>query len=405
MFFNGANINQLANIKFGFEKALFLRINFYGMIQKLILLIFGIAIAISVQAQEVQKRTYHFVELKPHFGQPIIYSDSLTSTLNKSFFAGDVRWGVQTNGERNQDQFLAFPTYGIGLYHAYLSSPDTLGRPWALYFFYSAPIFRTERFTFGYEAALGVAWNFAKFDPETNSKNDLIGSAVNAYFNGGLFLKYKLTNRFDIGAAVDFTHFSNGAMQTPNKGMNLRGGNVSLAYHFTPRVKKGILAGRAELKPKDLGGIEKYNEININAAIGGKATTKEYGSGPKYFASSLIVDFNRRYSWIGKFGAGLDWIYDSSLSEDYEGEENTPHSKYMFLGLHLGHELIISKVSVVTQAGTYLIKGTPAKGWFFFRLQLKYSFTPNWSASIALKTANGFKADFIEFGIGHRFQL
>ena len=129
MFFNGANINQLANIKFGFEKALFLRINFYGMIQKLILLIFGIAIAISVQAQEVQKRTYHFVELKPHFGQPIIYSDSLTSTLNKSFFAGDVRWGVQTNGERNQDQFLAFPTYGIGLYHAYLSSPDTLGRP------------------------------------------------------------------------------------------------------------------------------------------------------------------------------------------------------------------------------------------------------------------------------------
>ena len=400
-----ANINQLAYIEFGFKKSIFLRTNFYRMIQKLILLIFGIAITLSVQAQKVQKRAHHFIELKPHFGQPIIYSDSLTSTLNKSFFAGDVRWGVQTNGERNQDQFLAFPTYGVGVYHAYLNSPDTLGRPWAIYFFYSAPIFRTKRFTFGYEAALGVAWNFAKFDPETNSKNDLIGSAVNAYFNGGLFLKYKLSTRFDIGAAVDFTHFSNGAMQTPNKGMNLRGGNVSLAYHFTPRLKKGVITGRAELKPKDFDRINKYNEIEVNTAFGGKATTAEYGTGPIYFASSVTMDFNRRYHWIGKYGAGLDWIFDTSLSEDYPKEEDTPLAKYMFLGIHLSHELIISKVSLVTQAGTYLIKGTPAKGWFFFRLRMKYQFTPNWSASIALKTANGFKADYIEFGIGHRFEL
>ena len=352
-----------------------------------------------------QNRQHHFVELKPHFGQPIIYSDSLTSTLNKSFFAGDIRWGVQTNGERNQDQFLAFPTYGLGLYHAYLSSPDTLGRPWAVYFFYSAPIFRGERITLGYEAALGVAWNFAKFDPVTNSKNDLIGSSVNAYFNGGLFIKYRLSTRFDIGAAVDFTHFSNGAMQTPNKGMNLRGANINLAYHFLPRLKKEIEPYRAELVPKALEKIGKYNEINITAAFGGKATTQEYGTGPIYFASSVILDFNRRYHWIGKYGAGLDLIFDTSLSEDYPDDEDTPLSKYMFVGIHLSHELIISKVSLVTQAGTYLYKGTSAKGWFFFRLQMKYHFTPNWSASIALKTANGFKADFIEFGLGHRFNL
>jgi hypothetical protein len=373
--------------------------------RQLVLLLLTITLSYVGLAQDKAKRQHYYLELKPHFGQPIIYSDSLTSTLNKSFFAGDLRWGVQTNGERKQDQFLAFPTYGLGIYHAYLNSPDTLGRPWAVYFFYSGPIFRAHRFTLGWETAFGLAWNFSKFDPITNSKNDLIGSAVNAYFNGGLFLKYRLSNRLDVGAAVDFTHFSNGAMQTPNKGMNLRGGNISLAYHFNPASANFSEPRRAELEEKNIDKVQKSNEINFKVSIGGKATTREYGTGPIYFASSYVLDFRRRYSWIGKYGAGLDWIYDSSLSEDYEGEENTPHSKYMFLGIHLGHELIISKVSVVTQAGTYLIKGTPAKGWFFFRLQINYHFLPNWSASIALKTANGFKADYIEFGLGHRFTL
>lgn len=375
------------------------------MLQRILLIICGIFLSFQIFGQKQTKRAHHFVELKPHFGQPIIYSDSLTSTLNKTFYAGDVRWGVQSDGERNQDQFLGFPTFGLGLYHAYLSSPDTLGRPWAAYAFYTGPIVRLSRFTLGYDLAMGVAWNFAKFDPETNNKNDLIGSAVNVYFNGGIFLKYRLSNRLDIAAAADFTHFSNGAMQTPNKGMNLRGGNVSLTYNFSSSKKSPKDYKRPALEQKDLDKIKKYNEIDIGAAIGGKATNSEYGMGPKYFASSVVLDFNRRYHWIGKYGAGLDWFFDYSLSEDYEQEPNTPNSKYMFVGIHLGHEIIISKVSFVTQAGTYLWKGSEAKGWFFFRLQFKYHFLPNWYATAALKTANGFKADYGEFGLGHRFKL
>ena len=360
----------------------------------------------GLQAQTRQKRAYHYIEIKPHFGEPIIYSDSLTSTLNKSFFAGDIRWGTQTNGERDQDQYLAFPVYGIGLYHAYLNSPDTLGRPWALYGFYSGPIFRFKRFSVNYEIALGVAWHFSKWNPETNNKNDLIGSAVNAYFNGGVQLKYRISERLDIGAAIDFTHFSNGAMQTPNKGMNLRGGNISLAYNFNTAKERPVNYQRPEMKAEpEKEKIHKFYEVNLTTAIGGKATTKEYGTGPIYFASSFVADFVKRYSWTGKFGAGLDWFTDNSISEAYTDVANTPYSKYMFVGIHLSHELIISKVSALTQAGTYLWKGTEAKGWFFFRLHLKYHFHPDWYLAFGLKTANGFKADYIEWGIGHRFQL
>jgi len=375
------------------------------MQQRLLLLFFGLIITLSISAQQRLKRQYHFVELKPHFGHPIIYSDSLSSTLNKYFLAGDIRWGTQTNGERKQDQNLAFPSYGLGIYHAYLNSPDTLGRPWAVYAFYNGPIIRLSRFTLGYDIALGIAWHFSKFDPISNSKNDLIGSDVNAYFNGGIYLKYRLSKRLDISAAVDFTHFSNGSMQTPNKGMNLRGGNLSLSYNFNTGQKTFKNYERPKLEKKNQDKIAKYNELNITATIGGKATPAEYGTGPKYFTSSSMIDFNRRYNWIGKFGLGVDWFVDNSISEDYINTPNTPITKYMFLGIHLSHELILSKISAVTQAGTYLWKGSEAKGWFFFRLQLRYYISSNWYAVFGLKTANGFKADYLEFGFGHRIKF
>ena len=374
------------------------------MFQKSVLFFVVILSFASLRAQQ-QGRSFHYLEIKPHFGRPIIYSDSLSSTLNQSFFAGDIRFGTQTYGEGDQDQFLAFPTYGLGLYHAYLHNPDTLGRPWALYFFYSGPVFRFNRLSLNYEVALGVAWGFSPWNPETNNKNDLIGSKVNAYFNGGLKLQYRISRRFDIAAAIDFTHFSNGAMQTPNKGMNLRGGNISLTYNFYTGKSENEYRRPALKHVEDKPKIHPFYEMNLTTAIGGKATTAEYGTGPIYFTSSVFVDFVKRYSWIGKFGMGIDWFTDNSISEDYQDVANTAYSKYMFMGIHLSHELIISKVSALTQAGTYLWKGTEAKGWFFFRLHLKYHFHPDWYLAFGLKTANGFKADYIEWGIGHRFQF
>lgn len=355
----------------------------------------------TLNAQSLDKTPHQNIEFKSHYGSPIIYSDSLSSTLNTPFYAVDLRWGMQTNGEHNQDQFLNFPNYGFGLYHAFLNNPDTLGRPWAVYYFYSGPIVRRNKLSLNYEIALGIAWNFSKFDPFTNNKMDLIGSDVNAYFNIAINLKYQISSRLDIGAAMDFTHFSNGAMNTPNKGMNLIGSNVFLRYSFINGGKEDPFR-RAEMTEKDFPKMKKYNVVSISSAIGGKATTAQYGTGPIYFASSTIIDYFRAYHYIGKYGAGLDLFYDNSLSEDYRGQElSTPTNKYAFIGIHLSHELVISKFSVVTQAGSYIYKGTPAKGWFFFRLDLRYNFNKKFYAGIALKTANGFKADYIETGLGY----
>ncbi len=359
-------------------------------------------LTVLIKAQ-TKTHSQQFVELRTHFGEPIIYSDSLGSTLTKTFIAANIRWGIQSQATSSQNILLAYPAYGIGLYHVNLSNPDTLGRPWALYGFYSAPIFRWGKLSLGYDLALGIAWNFSKFNFITNNKMDLIGSNLNAYFNGGLFLKYEISNRLDLSLAVDFTHFSNGAVNMPNKGMNLRGVNGSLSYHFMTHSNQAYK--RADFESLSIPKFKKYNEIDITTSLGGKATTTRYQTGPIYLATTTEVDFYHHYQCIGKYGAGLDMFYDNSLSESYLSTLPTPTNKFMFVGIHLSHELRFSKLGVVTQAGTYLYRGSAAKGWFFFRLSLQYYLSSNLYAGVSLKTANGFKADYITLGLGYRFVL
>ena len=347
-------------------------------------------------------RQHFYTQVQGYYGKPIIYSDSLTSkSLSQPFMAGSYRFGVQTNGERHQDQYFGFPKYGLGLFHVNLNHKDTLGNPWAFYMFYNAPIFRQGKFQLNWDGGVGLAWNFAKFDSITNPQNDLVGSSFTAYFSFALNAEYRISPRISVNAGVNFIHFSNGTLQTPNKGMNLYAANLGLSYYFQMKPQSSFKP--AELKKVPSTKIVKSNELDLTMAIGGKATRSEYGMGPKYFTASSTLDFYHRYHWVGKYGAGLDWFYDTSLKEDYT--EMVSSSKYMFVGAHLGHELMISKFTFVTHLGTYFYKGTQAKGAFFFRLGIKYYIIPELYTSISLKTVNGFKADYIEWGMGYRFKF
>ncbi len=367
-------------------------------------LIIGVLLLIANLASgQKLKREHFYAQIQGMYGNPILYSDSLGSELTVPFLAGNFRLGVQANGEQKQDQFLGFQKFGIGLFHVNLNNKDTLGNPWAAYMFLNAPIFRTGKFQLNYDAAVGLGWNFSEFDAITNNQNDLIGSEIAAYFSIGLNAEYRISNRLSLDLGADFIHFSNGALQTPNKGMNLNSVHLGISYFFQ-RPKSEIEYKPAEMKIKNYDKIDPYNELDITYGFGGKTTNREYGRGAEYFCSTLMLNYYRRHHWVGKYGGGIDWLYDSSLKQDYP-RENVSMTKFMFVGIHINYELMVSKISLLGQIGTYVYKGSDAKGIFYFRVGLKYYLTKNFYAGVALKTANGFKADYIEFGMGYKFKL
>ena len=362
----------------------------------------GILLLLSfVVFSQKTKREYYFAQTRAFYGTPVVYSDSLTTEeLSRKFFGNDFRLGVQANGERVKDQYLGFQQYGFGIMRLNMRN-DIIGNPWATYAFFNAPIIRKGKFQLDYDVAFGVAWNFHKFDYKTNPRNDLVGSDITVVFTVGTKAVYRISDRFMLDIGAELIHFSNGKIQTPNKGMNLYAAHIGLGYYFQRKTNKQYW--QAEILKKKNPEFKKNNEITLTYSISGKATNETYGLGPRYFVSSFNIDFYRRYGEIGKFGGGIDYIYDLSLMEDF----NTPQplNRFMFIGLHISHELLVSKISFITHIGTYAHKGMEAKGNFYFRVGMKYYATKNIYANITLKTANGFKADFIEFGMGYRIGL
>jgi hypothetical protein len=366
-------------------------------------MIVGYLIPLTLSAQNTQQGkeekpvSWFYVESKMHYGHPIKYSDSLTSSLEKPFTAEDIRFGFQSVGKHPSQFALKFPNYGVGFYYAQLSNTDTLGLPFAVYSFYQATIFQRPRIRFSWEIDFGLAWHFNVFDKVTNPKNDLISSDLNIIFNLNLNTAIKLSERFDLTASYGLTHFSNGTLKLPNKGLNMYGGAVGLKYHFSNRPQNPFhrFDGSGILKPEK---FRKKNELDLFFGIGAKAikTNKIYPAG------SIVADFCRNYGWVGKFGLGVDYLYDGTLRTDFDPNNLPPETKYTMLGIHASHELVVSNLSLVYQLGTYLWKNMDAKGVFFMRVGVRYNISKHLFFNMALKTVPKLRADYIEMGLGIR---
>ena len=350
---------------------------------------------LKAQAFENNENTFLVVQQKFHTGKPIKYSDSLSSSLEKRFFSTDFRFAFESKGIYPAEYFLNFPTYGIGFYSSRLGDPDTLGYPLATYLFYQSPFVSKKHFSLYWEVDFGVAWHFNQFHPVKNPRNDLIGSDLNIIFNFNLGTDIRINERFDMNLDFVFTHFSNGTVMLPNKGLNQYGFAIGTKYHFAKK-KMDAFKRFDPAKASKPSKFTKRNELTATFGLGSKAV----GKNKHYPVSELVLDYFRAYQWFGKFGAGIDCIYDRTLADDFDKRNFPAETKFLFLGYHASHELTVSKLSLVTQLGGYMYKGIEAKGNFFFRLSLRYYLNNRFYMNMSLKSVPKIRADFIEFGGG-----
>lgn len=347
-----------------------------------------------------------FVELKYHYGKFARKTvHDVTSIVENPYSAINIRFGLQSSGIKHKwDQIYGFPIYGLGLYKIWFHSSE-LGSPQALYIFFRPPIIRGKKLTWDFEMATGIAFGFNKYNPSTNKEQKVIGSNINSYINLGTGLKYKVNNRWDITLGLDLTHFSNGAVRTPNIGVNLFGLSSSIMYNFNKKVKDTAFK-RNNLEPKELPKLKRNSYLQAVAIAGGKTTTNSIYDGATYFAGSISLDYAYKYCRIGKIGIGLDGFYESSLRHFPEpGIKDATFSDLSYSGIHLAHHLTIYNFRLMLQYGTYLTDKVDHKGKYYMVVTLDYYFTKNIFLSYHLKTRNGSIADFIGVGLGYNFKL
>lgn len=359
-----------------------------------------------VNAQYVEStRDFKFFEIKGHSGSHIYTGDKLKEALENGYGAAEVRYGWQSNNPSGWQSIFGYPAYGFGWYSGFIGNPDLLGTPGALYGFISFPLSKLHRHQLVLEPAFGLSYDLKPYDQEINVTNDAIGSRFNVYFNLNLGANYRLNREMDLIYGFDITHFSNGRMFKPNAGLNMVGLNLGFRYHFNRQQNKidnsefpqQILNVRPQPAPNRRAEPINKSGISIYGASGWVQNDEDSGTNKQFGTATVMVEYQYILNEKSGFAFGLDGFYDASLITYF------PNENHLFMGVHGGYDLMFWKLALRLQGGTYLHeKGREYKGNYFFRPALKYQFMNRLFAQVGLKTQAGFKADWIEFGLGFR---
>jgi hypothetical protein len=306
----------------------------------------------------------------------------------------------KTSGLKEWEQVYDYPDYGISYHYIdfknhYLGVNHAFGVHYNFYFLKRNLMFRISQ-------GIGITSN--PYDKETNNKNNAFGTRVmdNTYF----MLQYKRENalgRLGVQAGLMLDHFSNGRFKAPNSGINTIAFNLGLNYNLDEPIS---VIQDSLPNPKTYREPVKYNFAFRTGISEGPVP----GLGQRQFYH-LGLYADKRLGRKSAIQLGTDVFFSRYLIEyirfssvafpsthaDYTDSE----TDYKRIGLFVGHELFINKLSIETQLGYYVYKPFDYETDIYQRLGAKYYLYKSFFTGLGLKT-HGARAEAIEATIGIR---
>lgn len=351
-------------------------------------------------AQENQSNNEVYIDAQVFRGNVIKHADYVGHLVSGHPDGLLLSFNWKTKGKKEWQQVYNYPDYGISYHYLdfknpYLGVNNAIGVHYNFYFFKRHLLFRISQ-------GIGITSN--PYNKETNNKNNAFGTKVldNNYF----LLQYQKQDVFGkIGFQAGFmlTHFSNGRFKAPNSGINTYALNVGLNYNFEEekpfikdslppnksfreRIKYNIAfrTGRSEGPIPHLGQRQFYHiGFYADKRIGRKTALQ---LGTEVFYSRYLRDY---ISFVS--------VAFPPEHEDYTDKD----TDYKRVGVFIGHELFINKLSIEAQLGYYIYKPFDYEIDVYQRIGLKYYIYKNWFTGVGLKTHAG-RAEAIEATVGIR---
>src|SRR5690606_194090 len=247
----------------------------------------------------------------------------------------------------------------------------------------------------------GLAYTTKPYDKETNFKNNAYGSDLLS--TTYMMLNYRKENIIDglgFQAGLSLIHYSNANVKAPNNSTNTLAFNIGATYLLDSKNEPEYIESSEEKKFTEK---IKYNiafrtGVNESDIIG-------TGQHPFYILSAYA---DKRISRKSAIQLGTDVFYSEFLEEliyfysvayperDISGDED-----FKRVGVFVGHELFINKMSIETQLGYYVYYPFDFEGQTYMRIGFKRYFGDTFFGAVTLKT-HAAKAEAVEFGIGVR---
>ena len=297
----------------------------------------------------------------------------------------------QTTGAAAWHGWYKYPKVGLALVYYDYHNP-ILDRSYAATAYISKTFLRTQRQDLSFRLGTGLAWFTNPFDIQTNRKNTIVSSSLNATLQMRLEYDYALSEHLGLLVGVALNHYSNGATAKPNFGVNLPSLVLGVNYHQQrPVLTVPYLAP----DPADVG----HNFLMASTSLGYKQLG--VSDDKKYLVNSVTIAAGRRVNRKSNLLLGFEGFYDRSL---LAAQKDTARNQDKLVdvkkaGVFLGHELLFGRLAFVSHLGFYVYNPYKSNSFYYERLGLRYQFTDVVFGAIDLKIHRG-TADVIEFKVG-----
>jgi hypothetical protein len=308
-------------------------------------------------------------------------------------------WNKKTFGEQAWQERFNYPDVGVSfLYQDFKNK--YLGENYSLYAHYNFYFLKRNLM---FRMGQGISYASNPYDSDTNHRNVAFGSRLLS--STYMMLNYKKERLFKtpigVQTGVTLTHYSNANIKAPNTSINTISVNLGLTYNLDNEESLDYIH-----RDKDSVFFDKkikYNiafrgGINQSDVIG----TKQY---PFYIASFYA---DKRLGQLSAIQVGVDAFFSMFLKEEikfnsiaYPENNVDPDTDYKRIGVFVGHELFINKMSLIAQLGYYVYYPYEFEIRVYERIGLKRYFGDKVFGSVTLK-AHGAAAEALEIGIGVR---
>lgn len=337
----------------------------------------------------------YYCEYRSGFGFVIPHHIELQD-LQTHFAISEFSIGYLSYGKSRWESIYEFPRLGLSFWYSGFNNSSYIGTAYALQPYISFSLIGKPSSRLCFRLAFGVGYLTKTYDPVTNYKNIAIGSHYNAAINFKFEYQHQISDRLVGNAAVDFQHFSNGSMKTPNYGLNCPSMSIGMMYHIhrtNSFLKKKLLP---ELYSYEFDG-KKYATISLTYYMGFK--DQSFSNGDVLMANAIAVDFLKAINFKHKLGVGFD--FSRYMPLNLESEELV----LLKYGINGAWHMSLWTISFDFNLGVDLYKRNDVYlGTMYEKLAFKYHFDSGLYTYFGLK-ANYGRADFISFGVGYDLKV
>ncbi|MGB1217750.1 MAG: acyloxyacyl hydrolase, partial [Saprospiraceae bacterium] len=346
------------------------------------------------------------VETNFYTGKILKHSSKILFDVEGLSQGFDINIKYQTYGKHKWSQYQRYPIIGVGLVYFNLGDKDVLGNAIAFLPNVSVPLLRTERGFINFQFGTGLAYLTRFYDYIENPTNNAIGSHWNnithVKFNGGMDITPQWMTQVGFGVI----HYSNGASQLPNLGINIVSASVGVKYTPDPVERKDFLwDDDFKNVPQKRWGFQTHLGLGF----------REFGEpgGNRYpiynISTGAVFHFNAVnrmvFGFEGEYSPGV-YHYNYHLEPNADSKEL--HALARKLTFFVADELMFGNLGVYILLGTYIEGGDRKDFDIYNKLSFRYYFPPigkptgQFFVAVHLKSHLSV-AEYISLGAGVNF--